>query len=312
MEFCRDNQIFITTHSPAFYDLSGKNIAKWWVYQDLKEIESETKVEKVTIDDLLDKSLGVAALVAERAREAFQQIEQLNLEKKRLDEAIQKTKISHVIVEGKTDKLILETALQKLYPECEPFCEFIDAGGAPNIPPYLKSQKTISKEIPNIIIGLFDSDDEGRKRLSDLNSKDNIDILNTEFQKISSVKPLYVGLLPLPEDIKNINKNDSFKKELPVPIEFMFPVEIINQAIEEKILNLEDRVGRAGDNELSLEINLSEMYEGLLPENYLFLSKKVNPNCKITFSEWVCNQDADAFKNFKPLFEQIKLLIKQT
>ena len=136
--------------------------------------------------------------------------------------------------------------------------------------------------------------------------------MNTEFQKISSVKPLYVGLLPLPEDIKNINKNDSFKKELPVPIEFMFPVEIINQAIEEKILNLEDRVGRAGDNELSLEINLSEMYEGLLPENYLFLSKKVNPNCKITFSEWVCNQDADAFKNFKPLFEQIKLLIKQT
>lgn len=29
IEFCRDNQIFITTHSPAFYDLSGANIAKW-------------------------------------------------------------------------------------------------------------------------------------------------------------------------------------------------------------------------------------------------------------------------------------------
>ena len=70
----------------------------------------------------------------------------------------------------------------------------------------LKSRKNIAQDIPNIIIGLFDSDHEGRKQIKEFRSCDNVD--GTEFIRITNNKPLYAGLLPLPEEIKKLNQED--------------------------------------------------------------------------------------------------------
>ncbi|MDO4227346.1 ATP-dependent endonuclease [Neisseria sp.] len=308
-EFCIDNQIFITTHSPAFYDLSGENISKWYVYQDDNNDGTETRVHAVSSDDILDQRLGVAALIAERAREAFEQVEQLNKERIRLDIELEKNKIPHIIVEGITDKIILEAALFKLYPNEEPFCEFIDAGGANNIPPYLKSRKVLSQSVPNTIIGLFDHDREGKNQIKEF--KDSMSIEGTGFIKISSDKSLYVGLLPIPNDIQELNEsnNSVLPDGFPVPIEFMFPFHIINQAISEEILILEDRVSKASEWELSAEINLTKYYEEKLPKEYAFIAKKVKKDSKKDFADWIKNKNEEVFKNFRPLFEQIKQIV---
>ena len=308
--FCEENQIFITTHSPAFYDLAGEHITKWYVCQDATDSDTETTIQQVTSEDLLDRNLGVAALIAERAREAYDQIEKLNQEKQRLDNEIEKNKMPHVIVEGVTDKTILEAAFEKLYPNKTPIFEFISADGALNIPPYLKSRKNIAQDIPNIIIGLFDSDHEGRKQIKEFRSCDNVD--GTEFIRITNNKPLYAGLLPLPEEIKKLNQeveNYAEKIQFPVPIEFMFPCELIAQAVEENILEFDDRIARSTDSELPAEINLTEIYAEKLPRDYIFLARKVQKDVKTKFSEWVINQDAAVFENFRPLIEQLLSII---
>ncbi|EGN75178.1 hypothetical protein A28LD_1193 [Idiomarina sp. A28L] len=310
-EFCEDNQIFLTTHSPAFYDLSGDHISKWYVFQNPTQSGNETHAEKVSSEDILDRKLGVAALVAGRAREAYEQVRTLKATVSRLDAELVQHAIPHVIVEGVTDKTIMEEAFRKLYPGAEPFCEFLHAGGASNIPPYLKSAKVLSKEFSHAVIGLFDRDQEGRKQMKEFSSNRHLE--GTEFFEVSSERMLYAGLLPLPEELhiieEDIKNNLGHDINLPVPIEFMFPAEVVSQAIDERVIELEDRIAKANDPELPTTINVSELYANQLPEGSEYLARKVKKSTKTQFSIWVTNQAPQSFENFRTVFEQLRIVI---
>ena len=309
-EFSEENQIFLTTHSPAFYDLSGKNVSKWHVFQSELGGGNETRAEKVSSDDILDRKLGVAALVAGRAREAYEQVQTLENTVNKLDEKLARHEIPHVLVEGATDKRILEEAFRKTHPNTEPFCEFIDARGAPNIPPYLKSAKVVSKRFSQPIIGLFDRDQEGRKQIKNLSSGGCIE--GTEFFKVSTERRIFAGLLAAPTMISQIEQdlrsNLDHKFNLPVPIEFMFPSEVIHQALDQGILELEDRIAKANDLEFPTDINLTEYYSNKLPDGCEYLAKKVKKSTKTIFSEWVCQQPSSMFNNFESVFKQLRIL----
>lgn len=310
-EFCKDNQIFLTTHSPAFYDLAGNGLHKWYVNQNELEGGSETQAEKVTSEEILDRKLGVAALVAGRAREAYEQIKILTSTVKRLDSELLHREIPHVIVEGSTDKSIMEVAYQKLYPGNEPLFEFCHAGGAANIPPYLKSAKVLSKEFSHAVIGLFDRDQEGRKQIKEFSSCARV--AGTDFYEIAADRRLYAGLLALPDalhaiesELTNMLGEDI---NLPVPIEFMFPCSVINDALDVGIIELEDRIAKVNDPELPTTINLSNIYSSHLPAGSHYLSKKVKKSTKTKFSNWIVGQPAESFEGFRVIFEQLKIII---
>lgn len=313
--FSRENQIFITTHSPAFYDLDSPHITKWYVSQNSTDTDAETSIQQVSIEDLLDQNLGIAALISKRAKEEFDKIEKLKEEHRRLEQELSHKALPHVIVEGITDKAILETAFEKLYPNKQLFCEFISANGASNISTYLKSIKVLSQEASKIIIGLFDKDHEGENQLKIF--KDTIPIEHSIFSKISIDKPLYIGLLPQPEEIKNIcelyckENSISEKPKFQTPIEFMFPAELINIAIEQKILEFKDIFTCTTNQMLPTKINLTEFYKEKLDKKYHYLTQEINDNTKVKFSAWIKDQDTSYFSNFETLFEQIKSIINQ-
>ncbi|WP_353980342.1 AAA family ATPase [Salinicola endophyticus] len=306
--FCQDNQIFLTTHSPAFYDLKGPGVSKWYVYQEIAEDGNETRVEKVSLKDVLDRKLGVAALVADRAREAYEQIESLKETVTRLDRELGQHEIPHVIVEGVTDKIILDEAYSKLYPGDEPFCEFLHAEGATNIPPYLKSAKVLSKEFSHAVIGLFDRDQEGRKQIKEFTSFPRVD--GTEFLEFCPDRLLYAGILPMPEEFQTLENKvvDALggNLNLPVAIEYMFPSEVIEKAIAEGRIEVEDRVAKISDPDFSTTINLTDLLSLHLPEGKNYFSKKVAKRTKRRFADWVVGQPAQSFENFRPLFEQLR------
>jgi AAA15 family ATPase/GTPase len=310
-EFCKDNQVFLTTHSPAFYDLSGEHVSKWFVHQEIVNGEQETKAELVSSQDLLDSKLGVAALVATRAKEAYQQIKDLSATVDRLDMEVKAGNIPHVIVEGPTDKMIMEEAFNRLYPEREKICEFIHAGGATNIPPYLKSAKVLSKEVSHPIIGLLDRDSEGRKQMKEF--KGNQSVGDTDFVVISHSRHLYAGILPLPAVLQDIESDLKAREgdhlNIPIPVEFMFSDVLINRALEEGAIELDDRIVKANDPELPTTINLTEIYASNLPENYLYLSRKVKKDTKMQFAEWALQQEDEDFECFRPIFEQLEIVL---
>ena len=307
-EFCQENQVFLTTHSPAFYDLSGDHISKWHVFQKELESGNETHAERVSSEDILDRRLGVAALVADRAREAYEQNRTLKTTVNRLDAELEQHAIPHVIVEGMTDKTIMEEAFRKLYPDNEPFCEFLYAGGASNILPYLKSAKLLSKELSHAVIGLFDRDQEGRKQIKEFSACNRIN--DTAFFEISSERKLYVGLLPLPGFLQQIETG--MQRELgqdinlPVPIEFMFPEEVVSEALNKGNIELEDRIAKVNDPEFPTTINVSKLHKEKLPSGSEYLAKKVKKSTKTQFSKWVTSKKPDAFENFRTVFDQLR------
>lgn len=313
-EFCRDNQVFLTTHSPAFYDLSGEHVSKWFVHQKEVVGEHETSADLVASKDLLDSNLGVAALVASRAKEAYEKIKNLNSTIARLDSEISERNLPHIIVEGPTDKKILDEAFCRLYPGSEKQFEFIHAGGATNIPPYLRSAKVLSKELSNPIVALFDRDNEGRKQMKELQASEYVG--DTAFCIISLDRGLYAGMLPMPPEldlIELIIKEEIGQElSLPIPIEFFLPSEIVNAAINGGAIELDDRVVKANDPELPTNINLSDIYKPHLPDDYVYLSKKVRKDTKMRFADWLVQQNDYAFECFRPLFQQLGQVLEGT
>lgn len=312
-EFCEENQIFITTHSPAFYDLKGDNVSKWLVHQKSLDSGRETKVEKITSEELIDGKLGVAALIADRAKQAYENIERLKESVKRLDAELSEHNTPHIIVEGITDKIIMEAAYRKLYPNRDPNFHIVHAEGANNIPPYIKSARILSKKLSHAVIGLFDRDQEGRKQIREFS--DHVTIEDTSFLEVCSERHLYVGLLPLPQNLVDvervINERMGGEISLPIPIEFMFPDQVINDALDQNILVLEDRISKANDPELPTQINLTELYSNHLPGEFVYLAKKVRKNTKREFANWVIDQDDEFFNNFHNLFEQLERVIEK-
>lgn len=311
-EFSDENQIFVTTHSPAFYDLEGENVSKWLVYQNALENGPETAVEEVTSEDLIDSKLGVAALIAKRAKEAYAQIAELKSSVERLDAELSDSSLAHVIVEGITDKRIIDEAFRRLYPGNEPLCRVVHAGGASNIAPYIKSAKVLSKEFSYKLIGLFDRDQEGWKQIRQFSESPFLG--ETEFRRVSSDRELYIGLLPISDELIELEQaiKGTLGNEirLPIPIEFMFPSSVIEDALNEGAIVLDDRIAKANDPELPTNVNLSELYSAHLTPEYQHLAKKVRRSSKASFCEWVLSQPDSAFASFQLLFDQMEEVLQ--
>lgn len=314
-DFCKENQIYLTTHSPAFYDLSGTHVNKWLVksisFHDDEAEEFYTDIEEVEKSAIADESLGIAALISSRAKELYLQISNLNIAQKELEKKLSNVSRAQVIVEGSIDKEILEMAFSKIFPNEDPFCEFISAEGANNLTFNLKGFKAIDKTYPFAIVGLYDNDQKGRKEYQNF---DNFDLTTDgKFREISSEKRIFCGILPIPKELlaatDYYHSQTGHTFELLLPIEFMFPCDVINEAVSRNKLILKDcEMVVKHTQGLQLPLNLSQECSKSLPNGYGYLACEIDPASKKTFVAWLSKHDANSFQEFKPLFKTLKEL----
>ncbi|WP_417461028.1 ATP-dependent nuclease [Kordiimonas sp.] len=116
-DFSKKNQIFLTTHSPAFYALEGPHAKKWFVDQTREAVEekhyySSRVTPSDSIDDV-DNLLGVAALIKKHAKKIFDEREILLKQAKRLTQLEKST----LVCEGSTDVKYIQKAIEILDPE---------------------------------------------------------------------------------------------------------------------------------------------------------------------------------------------------
>lgn len=315
-DFSKENQIYLTTHSPAFYDLAGTHVNKWIVRSSCPHAgenlnEFTTQAEPVGASEIADESLGIAALISSRAKELYQKINSLNTTKEILEKKISLASRMQVIVEGETDKKILETAYSKLFPAAEPSCEFVSAEGCNNVTYFLKVHKTLAKTHTFPIVGLYDNDHAGRGEVHEFKNHKNLDG-HISFKEISLEKRLYCGLLPIANELsliaEGVSKKIAGHFDVPMTIEFMFPSEVINKAIDSGVLILEARKTVAKDSELSMPINLSDELSKNIPDGYKHLAYVVADSSKKHFSQWIGQLEMKDFVYFQPLFESLSHL----
>ena len=179
-------QIFMATHSPFIIHEANPQTDKVIVLQ--KDQDGKIIVDKNPLFERCDGEMFIEA--------AF------NIDNFR------KTKKPLVITEGKTDKQIIETAWNKLYPEMEMPFEILDAGihegqGGANHITSLLSYSLRSNE-HNKLIGLFDNDYEGDTEMSKLkkNKFELIETSNLAYCKYPD-KDVFGLLLPCPDHRKD-------------------------------------------------------------------------------------------------------------
>ncbi|WP_237062475.1 ATP-dependent nuclease [Microbulbifer zhoushanensis] len=213
-EFANDGiaQVFLTTHSPVFYNLHLKQredesqISCHHMYHTFGE-DGTKETQELTN---LDERMGTTAMFAPMVAELEDQVRRKELAKAEV-EAMARANRRKLFVEGPSDKLILEKALSVFAPvhSKEIDVETRDSGGHLYVIDMLLSWRSRAKHHPELprAAGLLDLDAEA-KRAAD------------EWNKISdNIKSAKCFKLPKPTHIRPVLKA-SFK--IPVVLETLY------------------------------------------------------------------------------------------
>lgn len=201
-EYSINSQIFITTHSPAFYNDSSRN-------KEIKRLsykDNQTNIEEEECN--IDEELGYIELYKkfiEDIKSLEQKNNEYNYEISKLKEKISTTKKTLILTEGKTDSKLLRLAIRKLnlnkYNKWE--INPIKSGKTSNNQVLLRyleeiSQNSISN---NLVIGMFDRDTPLKVRVG---NNRNIDIRDERFHKFSN--NVFAFSIPVPHNRKETDQ----------------------------------------------------------------------------------------------------------
>lgn len=230
IEYEENAQIFLTTHSPAFYllekDSDDCNI--FYVQQS----NNSTELTKIKDYGSIHDDMGMMPLIAPFIQEKINAISKLEESNSQLTLLLKRTTKPVLYVEGKTDKTILEIAWDKLFPSTTIPVEIIDSGGHPSIKSLFNSGALPAQKL---IIGLMDFDEA-------FGSYDNVwqkqhtifdNSIENGLTKKHKDYPRYLSLLPVPNNRKTIASTD-LKSSSKLSIEFLFSDEIIKNFISER------------------------------------------------------------------------------
>lgn len=307
--FSRETQIYLTTHSPAFYDISGHRASKWYienVYDEIEEI-NYTSATPINATHDVDKSMGLLTVIAPRMRTANEELKQLRCDIERMSTELAENNRPAVYVEGDTDVTILRRAAQ-VHGIGEDVVRFFSSDGATNITQFIKVMSR-TKSDQRVLIGLYDGDSTGRTELERFQSSH---VLNgTAMRVVSRPNRVYVAALAPPAHLADVSRQfEQMRVSLPLCIEYMFSHDLIRRAEADGVLALQPRRSKLSNNELPLEVNVEDVLKGKIEDQYLYFGKKVSDQTKTRFSEWVVTQPDDEFAVFEGIFDELRVAIQ--
>lgn len=308
-DFSTSNQVFITSHSPAFYSLSSQRTKHFLVRKAVIRSGDRdnwiTSLEDLENSKVADAELGVAQLIADRSKEAFAQIKRLTEKNAELAELTTPV----VLTEGKTDAGLFSAAWGKLYPQTAmPFeIKSCDLGGSAQ-----GSENAGADELKKILesttkdqnptrIGVFDRDDKGLECFDKLKKHNGFGTENDA--KLN--QNLRSGAVRLPE-ITWGSPYDQFVGNS-MCIEMMFPYDVFPKEHLEFVFMM-------GGKKLAKakgETWVAKLTES--PDLFDDVPFRVVPKFKdkTALASSLASLDETAFTKFKPVFGLIKKLLQQ-
>ncbi len=199
-QYCKNNQIFVTSHSPAFFNEKPehKTIVRIGCYNG--------KTELISNQTPLDEELGYIELY----RDFSEKVKELENQTKRkealilaLKKQLQFTQEPILLTEGKTDAALLHIAINKLGLQSFETWEIqpVVSGKTSNNDTLLRFLKDLSENMQPTkpIIGMFDRDVKLTIKLPN----GEVDIRDKDYIAIS--KNIYAFALPVPHNREEVN-----------------------------------------------------------------------------------------------------------
>ncbi|MBB4347778.1 AAA family ATPase [Aliirhizobium cellulosilyticum] len=159
-EFSERNQIFLTSHSPAFYGMESDRAQKYFVEKVDYNGASVSSLSKLQDVEKADGTLGVARFIAKKTEALFDELRILKDNNDRLSRLHRPA----IVTEGATDVEILREAQKRILGDADFYdvfcCESIEGGGGGHT-----TLKSLVESIPSKErfkrVAIFDRDKGG-------------------------------------------------------------------------------------------------------------------------------------------------------
>jgi len=155
-------QLFITSHSPAFYSLEDTNIRKYYASK-INHVGTDRQVTKwdgMNAPSDISRLLGDDHLMVKMAK-TTNEYREFEKSTEELRDKIARASKPLLFVEGESDKIIIESILQKLYKEKSPI-SVVSGGGTTKMKALSQHGIAMQQASNRQIFILLDNDTEGR------------------------------------------------------------------------------------------------------------------------------------------------------
>jgi hypothetical protein len=306
--YSKNAQIFLTTHSPAFIDLTRQNQSIYMASRKNSDtvfthLNSKKWADAADSDPMLmiADELGHIRLMSElreKLEERISTAENVIRTASAATEALSKIQRPVVLTEGKTDAQILVSAWKKLRGADAPFdiksCNVLtpdepsDAAGATQLAICLRS---IMADHPHTVIGLFDRDAEGEKAWK-MDANFIQDDLFSDV-KTAKNKKAHAMLLPVPDG------GDAFAKSGNLCMEFLFSADDLSKKVDGKgiVLDPIPVILQCGGTEISRSMG-SELWQMRIKDGKTHFAEKVVPTLP-----------KESFVAFEKIFSVVETII---
>ncbi|WP_323148365.1 ATP-dependent nuclease [Pseudomonas oryzihabitans] len=305
-----NKQIFLTSHSPAFFSLEAEDTSRFFVSRS-QEIQNRVNSTIVRIgapsDPLPSELMGETPhlpVISSYLKDAHEKIVQQEQDRLLLIDALQRNNQSIVFVEGMCDVTVFTKAWHVLIGNEMPF-RFESAGGTTKMKSLANDGKVLSGISPERkIFALVDNDSEGRGLYS--NSK-----LNKGGWVQHNSNRVYWSRLPFTQEFSEFMIGIGLPQTIwPGSLENLFSPA------------LRVRAQRAGSLDLTAnphaEMIIAEHFPRIQP--YLSIRDDLkhfhvlttHEDFKIPFADWVvalADDEPQIFEPLRPLFEQLREIL---
>lgn len=305
-----NKQIFLTSHSPAFFSLEQEDVSRYFVSRS-KEIKDRLNSSIVKIGDPLSalpsELMGETPhlpVISSYLKEAHEKIVQQEQDKLSLLETLQQHQQSIVFVEGICDVAVFTKAWQVLIGEQMPF-RFESAGGTTKMESLASDGKILLGVAPDRkIFALVDNDTEGRALYG------NSRLARGGWVQHNSNK-VYWCRLPFSQEFSQFMSGIRLPQSVwPGSLENIFSSDVRLRAQEAGALRLTTHP--------HAEIITAEYFPRIQP--YLaprddakhFYVLSTHEDYKVPFSEWIVelgNREPDIFEPLRGIFEQLNEIL---
>jgi hypothetical protein len=307
-QYSKNAQIFITTHSPAFIDLSRDKQRIFLARRNGADTEFIDLNDRRDLIENTDPSLLIADELGHVAMlESLRETMQARI--KAADDAIEardeilsflkQSTLPVLLTEGPTDKIILDCAWKKLFSVAPPFviktCDVSPeaAGGSAGAGQLGRCIRSILPDSPHIVIGIFDRDGDGLTAWG-LDSNFVTEDLFSDLKSSRNGKA-HGLLLPVP------SYEPKFEDSKTLCTELLFPPSVLNREVNGHKLNLQPIPIVTKMNNIEIEkIEGTEPWQMRVTGDKMYFAKHIVPT-----------YEKEDFFEFEPLFHRVLAIIKK-
>ncbi|AFM65186.1 ATP-dependent nuclease [Pseudomonas aeruginosa] len=295
----RNKQIFLTSHSPAFFSLKDNGVSKYFVSKTQRHegrlnsvVQELSKTSRQLPSELMGETPHLA-VISNYLEDAHAEIERSKADRAALEDELAQRNTSIVFVEGVTDATVFTKAWELFVGGEMPFI-FESGGGTSKMQALAENGKVIESLAPGrAVFALVDNDNEGRALYGSGHLKDG------GIWKQDNSNKVYWCRLPILEELRQLMTRCGVNKSAwPGCLENLFSADLKHRATEEGVLTLTrtPHPEFLGEHYAKVTDYLVERadhheYHILCPE----------PESKDTFAEWVVEQADQIPEILEPL-----------